>query len=171
MGRQLHYTVFQTSMGWVGVLASERGLRRLTLPRETPQQALEELSPEVAGARHAPQQFGGLCQQLEAYLQGERHDLDVLLDMEGRSPFFLRAWQACAAIPPGETRSYAWLAAQAGSPRAMRAAGQAMARNPLPLAIPCHRVVGSDGGLHGYGGGLPMKAHLLELEQQAATKR
>jgi O-6-methylguanine DNA methyltransferase len=81
-------------------------------------------------------------------------------------PFFGAAWQACRRIPPGETRSYAWLAAAAGRPRAVRAAGQAMARNPWALIIPCHRVIGSDGGLHGYGaGGLKVKARLLEMER------
>ena len=91
----------------------------------------------------------------------------IRIDLANASPFFIAAWEACSSIPPGETRSYQWLAEAAGSPRASRAAGQAMARNPLPLIIPCHRVVGSNGGLHGYGGGgVGVKARLLELERQ-----
>lgn len=166
MNEQAQYEVFPTSMGWVGALASQRGLRKLTLPLATPEQAMCELGKEAIGAEEAPQQFASLRQQLEAFFQGERTQFDVKLDTEGYSPFFSRAWQACASIPAGETRSYAWLAAQAGSPLAVRAAGQAMARNPLPLIIPCHRVVGSDGGLHGYGGGLPMKQRFLGMERR-----
>ena len=91
----------------------------------------------------------------------------IRIDLSDASPFFTAAWEACSSIPPGETRSYQWLAEAAGSPKASRAAGQAMARNPLPLIIPCHRVVGSNGGLHGYGGGgVGVKARLLELERQ-----
>ena len=78
----------------------------------------------------------------------------------------LAAWDACRRIPPGETRSYAWLAQAAGRPLAARAAGQSMARNRLAMIIPCHRVIGSDGGLHGYGaGGLGVKARLLDMER------
>ena len=94
--------------------------------------------------------------------------MEAPLDLSGAPEFFRRAWQACRSIPAGETRSYGWLAAQAGRPRAARAAGQAMARNPVPLVVPCHRVVGSDGHLRGFGGGLPMKAWLLSLDQGTA---
>jgi len=170
MNESLHYALFPTSMGWVGALASPRGLRKLTLPVATPDQAQRELGKEAAGAEEAPQRFDALQQQVEAFFQGERTQFDVPLDTEGHSPFFSRAWRACASIPAGETRSYAWLAAQAGSPLAVRAAGQAMARNPLPLIIPCHRVVGSDGGLHGYGGGLPMKERFLDMERRHAVQ-
>ena len=90
---------------------------------------------------------------------------EIGLDLSGVTPFFSAAWNACRSIPPGETRSYAWLAAEAGSPLAMRAAGQAMARNRFSLIIPCHRVIASDGGLGGYGGGgLGVKARLLQME-------
>ena len=84
-----------------------------------------------------------------------------------RASFFLKAWAACQSIPRGETRSYAWLATQAGRPGALRAAGQAMAHNPIPILIPCHRVIGSDGSLYGYGGGLKLKQRLLDLERAA----
>ena len=91
---------------------------------------------------------------------------EIALDLEDAPPFFAAAWEACRRIPPGETRSYRWLAAEAGRPLAARAAGQAMARNRLALVIPCHRVIGSDGDLHGYGaGGLAVKAQLLEIER------
>ncbi|MBI4312704.1 MAG: methylated-DNA--[protein]-cysteine S-methyltransferase [Chloroflexi bacterium] len=158
------YATIDTPLGWIGVLGSDAGLRRLSLPRPTRDEAVRDLGQEAQGAAGAPEQFEDVHRQLEEYFRGERTRFEVRLDMEGYSPFFSRAWQACASIPAGQTKSYAWLAAQAGNARAVRAAGQAMARNPIPLIIPCHRVVGSDGGLHGYGGGLPMKKHLLALE-------
>ena len=165
---KLYYAPLQTSLGWVGVLASDHGIRKLVLPTQSPQEAVEGLQPEARDAELSPDRFQELHTKLEALFSGEYAALDEQpLDLEDASPFFRRAWQACRTIPRGETRSYAWLAAQAGSPRAMRAAGQAMARNPVALIIPCHRVIGSDGGLHGYGGGLELKRLLLDAERVA----
>ena len=162
---QLNYDIFVTESGWAGALASPRGLRRLAL-RRTPQEALDGLGPEVVRARHDPPALAGIRLGLEAYCRGEGTSLDrIPLDLEDAPPFFKAAWEACRRIPPGETRSYAWLAAAAGRPKAVRAAGQAMARNRLAIVIPCHRVIGSDGGLHGYGGGVDKKAELLDLER------
>ena len=161
----LTYDVFFTELGWAGALASSGGLHRLAL-RGTPQEALEKLGPEVAGAVHDPTALAEVRRQVTAYLKGEQITLlDIRLDLDDSPPFFGAAWEACRRIPAGETRSYRWLADQAGSPRAVRAAGQAMARNPVALVVPCHRVVASDGSLHGYGGGLDQKARLLELER------
>ncbi len=87
-----------------------------------------------------------------------------LVDTSDLTPFERAALQAAARIPPGEVRSYAWVASQIGRPRAARAVGRAMARNPLPLLLPCHRVVDSSGNLHNYGYGLEMKARLLQME-------
>ncbi|MBI4337218.1 MAG: methylated-DNA--[protein]-cysteine S-methyltransferase [Chloroflexi bacterium] len=162
------YDVFRTKLGWVAVLASQRGLRATSLPQATPEAALEALGAEAHEAVHDPGRLVEVRQRLCASLEGAEAELDAPLDLEGRPPFFRAAWLACRGIPRGETRSYGWLAAAAGRPGAARAAGQAMARNPLPLIIPCHRVVGSSGGLHGFGGGLPMKADLLALEGKAA---
>jgi O-6-methylguanine DNA methyltransferase len=89
---------------------------------------------------------------------------DEVVDIEDLTPFEQAALRAAAMIPPGEVRSYSWVASQIGRPRAARAVGQVMARNPLPLLFPCHRVVDSQGDLHNYGYGLEMKARLLKLE-------
>lgn len=89
---------------------------------------------------------------------------DEVVDIEDLTPFEQAALRAAAMIPPGEVRSYSWVASQIGRPRAARAVGQVMARNPLPLLFPCHRVVDSSGDLHNYGYGLEMKARLLKLE-------
>jgi len=89
----------------------------------------------------------------------------IPIDTRKVTPFFRDAWEACRSIPAGETRSYAWLAEQAGNVRAARGAGQAMARNKLALLVPCHRVVSASGGLGGFGGaGLPLKSRLLNMD-------
>lgn len=162
-----YYAALPTGMGWVGVVASARGLRRLVPPTSSPQQAVEPLQPECQEATWAPERFQELRQQLEAYFAGEPVEFQGGLDVEDAPPFFLRAWTACRSIPRGNTRTYAWLAARAGNPRAVRAAGQAMAHNPVAIIIPCHRVIASDGTLGGYGGGLELKQRLLDLERKA----
>ena len=159
------YRLLPTSLGWIGVLASARGIRQLTLPQASPQQAIEALGPQVAGATLNPPLFEELRLRLERFFSGEPVDFDDELDLEGGSDFSRRAWQACRTIPRGETRSYAWLATQARNPRALRAAGQAMAHNPVSILIPCHRVIATDGSLRGYGGGLELKQRLLDLER------
>jgi O-6-methylguanine DNA methyltransferase len=152
----------------MGLLSAGKGLRRLSL-KPTPQEALEELGPALARAVSDPDAFTREQNCLDRYFQGEAAALDEIpLDLGQAPPFFSAAWEACRRIPPGETRSYAWLAAEAGRPLAVRAAGQAMAKNRVALVIPCHRVIGSDGGLHGYGaGGLKVKAKLLEMERNS----
>ncbi len=168
MNRYIYAPLF-TSIGWIGVLASDKGLRKLVLPKPSEQQVVEELWPDTNDAELAPARFHSFQKQLEEYLSGDSMRFDLELDTDGYSDFFSKAWVACSSIPRGQTRSYAWLAAQAGRPRAIRAAGQAMARNPVPIVIPCHRVIGTDGKLHGYGGGLGLKKRLLELEQIASV--
>ena len=101
--------------------------------------------------------------ELEEYFAGRRTAFSVPLSMHG-TPFQMEAWAALRTIPYGETRSYATLAAQIGRPRACRAVGMANHVNPLPIFVPCHRVVGADGRLTGYAGGLDVKKYLLKLE-------
>jgi len=164
---QFKYDVFETPMGWMAVLMSPAGLRKCAL-KPTPDQAIAELYPEIEGANEDEEATAPIAQLLQTYLSGEDVPLDeVPLDMEGVRPFFKAAWEACRRIPKGETRSYKWLAQQAGRPRAPRAAGQAMARNRFSLFVPCHRVIASDGSLGGYGGGgLHVKRKLLAMERE-----
>ncbi len=103
--------------------------------------------------------------QLDAYFRGELHTFTVPLRPSG-TPFQQQVWQALQGIPYGQTTSYGALAAHIGNPKAMRAVGMANNRNPLSILIPCHRVVGKNGSLVGYGGGLPIKEHLLALEKR-----
>ena len=163
------YHMQQLNTGWIGLVAGDKGLRRATL-KPTPQEAIEDLGADLEGADHDPEYFSGIVARLARYGEGDMSALDdIELDLDGTPPFFRAAWDACRRIPPGETRSYRWLAAEAGNPQAMRAAGQAMARNRFSLIIPCHRVISSDGGLGGYGGGgLGVKARLLQMELERA---
>ena len=158
------FDVFPTSLGWMAALASDRGIRRLVLPKLTRDQALQELRLQTPHTDHSPPSFEGLRSRLEAHFSGANVDFEDDLDLEGASDFMVKAWKACRSIPKGEVRTYNWLAEQAGNRRAARAAGLAMSRNRVPIIIPCHRVIGSDGSLHGYAGGLPLKQRLLEIE-------
>ena len=101
--------------------------------------------------------------QLDEYFSGARKEFDLPLAPQG-TPFQTEVWHTLATIPYGETISYAQLAQRVGKPTAMRAVGAANGRNPLPIVLPCHRVIGADGSLTGFGGGLPTKQFLLELE-------
>jgi methylated-DNA-[protein]-cysteine S-methyltransferase len=100
---------------------------------------------------------------LRAYFRGKRKDFDLPLDLEG-SPFQLRVWESLRAIPFGETISYGELAQRIGQPKAARAVGLANGSNPIPIIVPCHRVIGSNGNLTGYGGGISIKEKLLSFE-------
>ena len=106
--------------------------------------------------------------QISQYLQGERETFDLPIDWSVLTPFQEQALRATCAIPYGEVMTYGEIAQRLGNPRAARAVGRAEATNPIPLVIPCHRVIGADGGLHGYGAGagLETKAWLLDLESK-----
>lgn len=107
--------------------------------------------------------------QLQEYFAGRRQSFDLPLDVTG-TPFQRRVWKALRTIPFGETRSYGQIAAQIGNPRAVRAVGAANGRNPLPIVAPCHRVIGSNGTLTGFAGGIETKARLLALEGKGRTR-
>ena len=169
---RLNYDIFETHLGWMGVLASNSGLRRTTLPQSSPDECFAQLGSEVEGASLSPERFEGLKHKLDQFFRGQTVTFDdEAIDTADASPFLRETWAACRSIPRGETRSYRWLSAQAGRPNAARAAGQSMARNRLPIIIPCHRVIAADGSLRGFGSGssqLALKQRLLDLESQQA---
>lgn len=109
-------------------------------------------------------------ERLKAYLSGHRTTFPDKLDLSQATHFQHEVWEKTRLIPYGETRSYAWVAEQIKKPRAMRAVGQALGKNPIPIIVPCHRVVASDGKLGGFGGGVEMKRHLLSLESSASIR-
>lgn len=168
-----------TKLGWIGLVLSPKGLRATTTPRRSRDEALREVSEMGATEPASEAEAGDLPRRLKAFAEGERVDpstglpagrhgsgqgLAATIDWEGVSGFRRAVLEETLRIPAGETRTYGWLASRVGSPRASRAVGRVMATNPLPIVVPCHRVVASDGSLHGYGGGLDVKAALLHLE-------
>ena len=162
----MYCEVFETELGWIAIVSSKKGVIRTSLPELTPTSALDAVKPESDHAVHGYERNIEIRALIAAYCAGESVDLSgIEIDVADVTPFFKKAWEVCRTIPFGETRSYRWLAEKAGNIRAARSAGQAMARNRLPLLVPCHRVVASDGSLHGFGGGgLPLKSRLLEME-------
>ncbi len=159
---QLSYDLFRTPWGWVGVVFTPRGLRRLVLPRPDRATVARELGVSPGAALRPREAFRN---GLVGFLRGSGECPDVPVDLAGVTGFTRRALAAARGIPSGATITYGELARRAGSPRAARAAGQVMARNAVPLVIPCHRVVAAT-GLGGYAGGLAMKARLLALESR-----
>ena len=164
MTKRLEYVTFNTALGWVGIIGSGNGLRRVTLPQPSEGEARRRLGEKAAAADWSPQRFGDLVGRLQAYFSGSPADFPDRLDPVGATPFQREVWRITRLIPGGETRSYRWVAEQLGKPGGARGVGQALGQNPLPIIIPCHRVVKSDGTLGGFGGGLEMKRRLLNLE-------
>ncbi len=160
----LKYTTFNTDIGWAGVLGANSGLLRTTLPQPSAQQAKQLLGDRVKDASWSPAFFADLIKRLRSYLAGHKVAFPDALDLSAATSFQRQVWQITRLIPYGETRSYSWLAEQLGKAGAVRAVGQALGRNPLPIIIPCHRVVAKDGQLGGYTGGVEIKRYLLNLE-------
>jgi len=166
---RIHLGVFETELGWIGVARSPDGLLSLELPQASRSGVLSRLLERWPEAEVVEEEdLGDLPSQLRQYLSGQRRAFQQPLDLSQVTPFQRSVLERTMGIPYGETRTYAWLAAQVGRPRAARAVGQVMASNPVPIIIPCHRVVGSAGDLRGYGGGLGMKERLLALERGRA---
>jgi len=166
----LGYYVFSVGVCWAGVLASEAGLRRLTLPQRSASEAYQQLGDSIKQAAPSPDLFQDLVERLKAYFAGHRVTFPDRLDLSGATPFQRAVWEATRLIPYGETRSYTWVAEQMGKPKAVRAVGQALGRNPWPVIVPCHRVLAANGGLGGFSGGLEMKRFLLNLEAKSGTE-
>ena len=167
MGGEIKYTVFTTSMGWVGVSGSDKGLLCIALPQRSAQQACYLLGEGLNCAVRSGDCFGDLIGRLQTYFDGGKATFSDELDLSGATPFQRRVWEVTRLIPYGETRGYAWVAQRVGRPGAARAVGQALGRNPLPIIIPCHRVITSDGRLGGFSDGVEMKRRLLRLEASA----
>jgi len=161
----MKFHICDTDLGWIGVVFSPAGLSATTLPHRLRDGALGEVLA-LGASEEAPEgELNGLADRLRSYGRGEAVAFPDALDFDGVSPFLRAVWEAAQDIPRGQTSSYGELAARVGRPGAARAVGQAMARNRWPIVVPCHRVVASDGGLGGYGGGLDMKKRLLRLER------
>ena len=151
-------------VGWCRLVATEQGLAAIDLPRQGAASHGEEQESAGPGSR-AEALLDAVEEQLQAFFRGDLQVFDLPLDLGGVTAFQRAVLLACARVPYGQVVSYGELARRAGFPGAARAVGQVMARNPLPLVIPCHRVIGSDGRLTGFGGGLALKELLLAMER------
>jgi methylated-DNA-[protein]-cysteine S-methyltransferase len=157
----LEWTELEAAEGVVlRISAVPGGLRSIEInPRRAPAGTRNDTNPLLVRA----------VAQLREYFAGKRRGFELPLDPQG-TEFQYKVWKALSEIPYGETRNYRQIATAVGSPRAMRAVGAANGRNPLPIVVPCHRVIGADGKLVGYAGGLSVKKILLDLEARAAKE-
>ena len=159
------YATVDSPFGPLLAASTPRGLVRLAFPEESTDAVLERLASRVSPrVLHAPARFDTVARQLDEYFGGSRRAFDAELDWTLIGPFGRRVLSVAAAIPYGSVLSYQEVAGEAGSPRGSRAAGNALGSNPIPIVIPCHRVLRTGGNLGGYGGGLERKRWLLELE-------
>jgi methylated-DNA-[protein]-cysteine S-methyltransferase len=160
------YAVIDSPLGALVAAATDRGLVRLVFADDSLDAVLDTLVARVSPRLvEAPASLDEPRRQLEQYFDGERREFELDLDRRLMSPFARRVLSATAAIPYGSASTYREVARRAGSPRASRAAGNALGSNPIGIVIPCHRVLRSGGSLGGYGGGVERKRWLLELER------
>jgi methylated-DNA-[protein]-cysteine S-methyltransferase len=162
------FTKVRTELGTLAIAYNERGLARILLPRAdwSDVEPADLARAGLRGEPRPPRAIADLARALQRHIRGEAQDFSgVALDTDGSPPFLLRVQRAAQTIPPGQTRTYGELAALAGSPRAVRAAGRAMATNPWPIVVPCHRVFTRSGfGEYSAGSGVPTKLRLLWRE-------
>ncbi len=158
----MDYDHLDSPIGRLLLAADEQGLRYVGFPSADQDERI------AADWRRDRSTLGPAIAQLEAYFDGRLHDFDVLLAAQG-TPFRKTVWDELVRIPYGQTISYGELARRIGNPVASRAVGAANGANPLPIIVPCHRVIGSGGKLTGFGGGLPIKQWLLDHERRHAV--
>jgi methylated-DNA-[protein]-cysteine S-methyltransferase len=152
-----------TPVGPLFLAASDRGLCAISFRRSL-DDFLQGIQRRGFRPEPGPERVREAVKQLREYFAGRRRRFDVTVDLAGQTPFQLQVLEAAARVPPGSVVSYGDIARAIGKPRATRAVGAALGQNPVPIVVPCHRIIGSDGGLHGYGGGLDVKEKLLRLE-------
>lgn len=160
--------IFKTNLGWIGLLLVDGKVAELTFGWETKEEASQRLPVDAKEVRPSDSNVADIVDRLKAYASGEAVDLaEIPVVYHATTEFKRTVLQECQRIPCGETLTYGELAKVAGSPQASRAVGNTMATNKIPLIIPCHRVVGSAGGLGGFSApqGLDMKKRLLAMEK------
>lgn len=159
----MFFYTMDSPMGRLLLAGNEDGLRLIRFPNRV------RPGEPKANWRKDPEPLREAMSQLDAYFDGRRRSFDLKLALEG-TPFQMSVWRALKEIPYGETLSYGELAEKIGRPGAARAVGGAVGKNPLPIVLPCHRVIGSNGSLTGFGGGLDRKKALLSLEKGFSTR-
>lgn len=176
--------LFETNWGWAGLAATDHGICVVILPRRSKQDVERALARELRRGGFADRTSEADVQlpdahrwavrgveQLTRYLDGTVRAIDLPVDLRGGTSFQRKVWRLATRIPYGRVRSYRWLAARLGGRQYARAVGLALGANPIPLVVPCHRIVSHDGSLGGFSGGLPIKRKLLALEGSLAQLR
>jgi methylated-DNA-[protein]-cysteine S-methyltransferase len=169
------FTLFDTAIGACGVVWADRGVSGVYLPERDAAHTRARVLRRHPQAVEAdpPEPVRQAIGRMTALLAGERDDLkDIAIDLEGRPEFFQRVWTAAREVPPGRTVTYGELAARIGDPGAARAVGEAMGKNPFPIVVPCHRVIGANGRTGGFSapGGSKTKLRMLEIEGALAPE-
>jgi methylated-DNA-[protein]-cysteine S-methyltransferase len=157
----IRYRTIESPIGYLTLAGSGSALTNLRMVDQTYEPDRADWSPD-------PRAFDDAVEQLSAYFAGELTAFDIRLELHG-TEFQRRVWKALLTIPYGETRSYGEIADQIGAPRSARAVGSANGHNPIAIVVPCHRVIGANGSLTGFGGGLDRKRTLLDLEKPRAN--
>jgi O-6-methylguanine DNA methyltransferase len=167
---QVFYTVFPSPMGKIGLAATSKGICRLSYYLPGKSAFVEMLKESVhPNPVHKPEMFVDLVDQFDQYFAGKLDYFKCDLDLGLGTEFQSKTWKKLTTIPYGKTRSYHWLAKSVGKPLACRAVGNANGKNPIPIIVPCHRVIRKNGDLGGFTGGLQFKRFLLNLEQGTAN--
>lgn len=163
--------LWQTEAGWMAGASSGGRLSVLVLPVHSRAEAMERIAASLGKSANIQNHFFlELIEQTRAYFQGQKIALEFEIDTRGFSPFQKKVYKETCKIPYGEVRSYGWIARKIGKPGGTRAVGQALKQNPVPLVIPCHRVVSAGGKIGGFSGGIRMKGFLLNLERADGKK-
>jgi methylated-DNA-[protein]-cysteine S-methyltransferase len=157
--------VFVTSWGWMGISETTKGIDNIILPKHSKKAVLSALNERgTISQATSSERLKEARHQLRDYLNGARDRFDLPLDLSGGTQFQRQVWRTLQRVPYGKLRSYRWVATRVGGRRFARAVGNAVGANPLPIVIPCHRIVAQDATLGGFSAGLPTKRKLLSLE-------
>ncbi|MEW6096213.1 MAG: methylated-DNA--[protein]-cysteine S-methyltransferase [bacterium] len=163
---KIFYCAFNTKCGWIGIAANDYGLIAMVLPQTEKGKVLSLIKKRVFKKDLVMDEeyFKEIKNSLIAYCEGKKVTFNYLLDLRFATNFEKNVFKATQSIPYGEARSYQFIAKEVGSPKAFRSVGQALKKNPLPIIIPCHRVIQSNGKLGGFLGGIELKEKLLRIE-------
>ena len=164
----IFYSVWTTAAGAMGGVSGPGGLVRIVLPHYSPSDLKDLLAFEHPGSAEKPDEFADLAEKSRAYFNGQAVGFDdIACDLPSANTFTGKVLRACRGIPYGRTRSYSWLAGAVGKPTGARAVAAALGRNPLPLVIPCHRVIHAGGAIGGFSapGGIELKRRMLTIEK------
>ncbi|MFH1625721.1 MAG: methylated-DNA--[protein]-cysteine S-methyltransferase [Pseudomonadota bacterium] len=167
------YSIFKTEFGWCGIVGKQGRLVEIIPFLLTDESVYSSIASKYPDSASSPGCFEAVGNAITRYLRGVMVDFEFSLDLSHHTEFQRRVWEVTRSIPYGEIRTYGWVSKKLGSPKSFRAVGTALAQNPLPIVIPCHRVVRSNGELGGYSaaGGINLKARLLKMEGHKLDSR